>query len=231
MDIVSIDKVHEHFHALARGLRRNLEERLEEQEQEQEQEQGDPAGGDPQNEEQDSQTLEETLFDTGTGAQVSEEPEPEPEQEQERKERDDEQALGIPARHPRGIGEQTASGRSDAEGGRKVVDSEYQEDGEAAPPLGQRTSHLAPQRRQPEVSYRRAGSPPKKIVAQNRVQGQPPPSAWSRQQNQRPQQNPGQRRNEAHRGPRPAPEDGRRGAQANRAVRTPPGVNPRRYDF
>lgn len=217
MDIVSIDKVHEHFHALARGLRRNLEE--------QEQEQGDPAGGDPQNEEQDGQTLEETR------AQVSEEPEPEPEQEQERKERDDEQALGIPARHPRGIGEQTASGKSDAEGGRKVVDSEYQEDGEAAPPLGQRTSHLAPQRRQPEVSYRRAGSPPKKIVAQNRVQGQPPPSAWSRQQNQRPQQNPGQRRNEAHRGPRPAPEDGRRGAQANRAVRTPPGVNPRRYDF
>lgn len=225
MDIVSIDKVHEHFHALARGLRRNLEERLEEQEQEQ----GDPTGGDPQTEEQDSQTLEETLFDTGTGAQVSEEPEQE--QEQERKERDDEQALGIPARHPRGIGEQTASGKSDAEGGRKVVDSEYQEDGEAAPPLGQRTSHLAPQRRQPEVSYRRAGSPPKKIVAQNRVQGQPPPSAWSRQQNQRPQQNPGQRRNEAHRGPRPAPEDGRRGAQANRAVRTPPGVNPRRYDF
>lgn len=235
MDVVSIEKVHEHFHTLARGLRRNLEQ----EEQEQEQEQGEPAGQEHEADKEDDQTLEETLLDetlldTGTSAEDSEDPEREQEREQE--ELDDEQALGVPDRHPRSLGERTAYGTRTSEGGRKVVESEYQEDGEVAPAPGQRASHLAPPQRPQEVSYRRTGSPPKKIVAaQSRGQGKPSP-AFSRQQNQpqqhkrNSQQNLGQRRSEGHRGQKP-PRDGRRFVQAKRPVRTPPGVNPRRYEM
>ncbi|XP_063599746.1 putative uncharacterized protein DDB_G0271606 [Penaeus indicus] len=231
MDVVSIDKVHEHFHTLARGLRRNLEGKEQQQ-------QGEPAGEEQEAEKED-QTLEETLFDTETTAEDLEEQE----QEKEQKELEDERALGVPDRHPRGLGEQTTYGTRNSEGGRKVVESEYQEDGEDAPPAGQRASHLAPQQRQPEVTYRRTGSPPKKIVAaQTRAQGKPS-SAWSQQLNQQQQkrnhqqnyqqnqqQNLGQRRSESHRGQRP-PQDGRRFAQGKRPLRTPPGVNPRRYEM
>lgn len=225
MDVVSIDKVHEHFHTLARGLRRNLEGK--------EQQQGEPAGQEQEAEKED-QTLEETLFDTETTAEDLEE---QSEQEKEQKELEDERALGFPDRHPRGLGEQTPYETRNSEGGRRVVESEYQEDGEDAPPAGQRASHLAPQQRQPEVTYRRTGNPPKKIVAaQTGAQGKPS-SAWSQRLNQQQQQkrnyqqNLGQRRSEGHRGQRPPPPDGRRFAQGKRPLRTPPGVNPRRYEM
>ncbi|XP_047486575.1 RNA polymerase II degradation factor 1-like [Penaeus chinensis] len=234
MDVVSIDKVHEHIHTLARGLRKSLEG-------EEGQQQGEPAGQEHETENEDDQTLEETSLDTGTTTEDLEE------QEQEQNELDDEWVLDVPDRYPRGLREQTTYGTRNSEGGRKMVESEYEEDGEDAPAPSQRASHLAPQQRQQEVTNRRTGSPPKKIVAaQSRVQGRPS-SARSQQQNQNQQQqqqqqnkrnyqqyqqqNLGQRRSEGHRGQRPPPQEGRRYAQGKRPVRTPPGVNPRRYEM